>query len=363
MANRKKKAGRPPFLFKLAVFLILIISLYVIFRAVKEVDINKLSLEVEKSVKKGLVDADISSDRVIQQYQTEKQNRAGKWIKFTKTITVKPSEVYYVTKNIKSSVRKIKPRVEIQTPKTEKSSKIILSYKGNLLNELVLKYKETGPRIAIIVDDLGNKKDIQDFLELNIPLTFSIMPGLPYSSFFANEFKNSSINYILHMPMEPESYPENDPGEIALFTEMDRAEIKFTLEKALASVKGAKGLNNHMGSKFTADSRATGDLMDILAGKGLFYVDSNTSKKSVAYKTAKDYRVPTAVNNVFLDNRDDYNYIAGRMEFLKKTALKRDTTIAICHVTRKHTARAIREYIPLFKEAGIRFVALRKILE
>ncbi|MDA3793300.1 MAG: divergent polysaccharide deacetylase family protein [Elusimicrobia bacterium] len=350
-------------MFKVAVFLILFISVYVIFKTVKEPDIAKLSLQTEQLVKKGLIDSDISIGQVLQKYQTEQKSSAGHWIKFTKVISVKPSEFYYISKNVKNYINKIKPAVEIQSRKDKISSGLVLSYNSNVLNELIFKYKKTGPKIAIIVDDLGYKKEIKDFLELDIPLTFAIMPNLPYSSFLAEEFKSSSINYILHMPMEPVSYPETDPGENALFTNMNREEIQTALNMALGSVKGAKGLNNHMGSKFTSDSRAMGDLMDILAEKGLFFIDSHTSKKSVGSKIAKQYRVPTVKNNVFLDNKDDYNYIAGRMELLKKTALSRENTIAICHATKKNTARAIKDYLPLFKEEGIRFVAVRELLE
>ena len=53
------------------------------------------------------------------------------------------------------------------------------------------------------------------------------------------------------MPMQAEG--DHDPGPFALTTGLAPEEIRRRLADALARVPGAIGINNHMGSRVTAD--------------------------------------------------------------------------------------------------------------
>ncbi|MEA3507012.1 MAG: divergent polysaccharide deacetylase family protein [Elusimicrobiota bacterium] len=361
MTNKKKKTILR-FLWPAIAVIAVFFSGYLLYRGLVKQEISDISLQAEEKVKEVLLEVNLTPEQVVGQYQTEKESSLGRWIKYTKVISANPEEFTYIKESLADEIEKVSKEINLKSSQKGFSARISLSFKGKIVNEINFSFPARN-RLAIVVDDLGNSRDINNFLDLEAPLTFAIMPNLPYSSYLAAELKKRGLAYILHMPMEPESYPENNPGEPALFTNMSKAEIEKALERALKSVKGVRGLNNHMGSKFTADKESMNKLMEILSSKGLYFVDSNTSNKSAAAETAADHDVPLAANEFFLDNQKDYEYISGRMKVLKKTVLSQPDTVAICHVTRKNTARALAEFIPRFKEAGIEFVTVREMLK
>jgi len=98
------------------------------------------------------------------------------------------------------------------------------------------------PRIAVIVDDLGARRDVFDGLrEIRRPLTVAVLPGLPLSEWTAREATQSGMEVLLDLPMEPYRYPEVDPGPGALLMSMTPRELQAQLGGHLASVPGAVG--------------------------------------------------------------------------------------------------------------------------
>ncbi|MFW6172327.1 MAG: divergent polysaccharide deacetylase family protein [Elusimicrobiota bacterium] len=357
--NRRKKRINLPI--KIVIVLVLLITGYFIYTSVLKKDLTNTSITLEQELNRDLNRNNISSSQIISRFQTEKKNKNYKWIKFTKKIRIPESKKEHILKSIRQTARFYKMKFE-QEEISPKVIRVDIGKKDIILNQIeFLIGKESF--IALIVDDVGYKKQIKEFIELDIPITYSILPGLPYSKFFAEKFKTSNIPYLLHMPMEPYGYPEKDPGKIALFTDMSKTEISRMIEKALKSVPGARGINNHMGSKFTSDKKSVKKMLDILKKKELFFIDSSTSKDSVGYKMAKQYNVPTQLNNMFLDNKDSYDYITDRLKKLKKTASKNNLTVVICHATRKNISKALKEYIPEIKKQGIEFVPVSQVLE
>jgi len=327
-------------------------------------DLSDLAIDLEQDINRILVENGIDTSQITERYQTEKKLGSTSWLLFVKKIKTSDKLADAVIEKIRDYVSSSRYRI-IDISRSSDKILVDTGYGKTVLNSLVLNiYPEKG-LIAIIVDDLGYTKNIQPFLELDIPLTYAIIPDLPYSSFLAAELDASGLPYILHMPMEPVGYPApgKNPGELALFVGMDEQEIKKNIDKALVSVEGARGMNNHMGSRFTSDSRSMKLLMKILKEKNMFFVDSATSKSSIGYRTALEFGVPTVKNNFYLDNQDDFGYISGRVKKLMEQAAGRRKTIAICHMTRKNTARAIKIYLPQFKARGLRFVPVKDILE
>lgn len=358
--NRKKK-NKGPFASKVILALLFLGASYIIYEKLKIKDITDVSLKLEQALNKQLVKSGIKTSQILNRYQTEQKKGNVKWIKFTKTIQIEPSRFSYIIENIKKAVKE--NFLEINEYKKKSEVQIEISRKNNVLNLLIFNFIENRNIIALIVDDLGYTKKIKPFIELDIPITYSILPDLPYSGFLAEEFKRSEIPFILHMPMEPKDYPKKNPGETTLFTKMSKNEILTTFDRALTSVKGAPGLNNHMGSKFTSDKRAMRILLEAVKEKKMFYIDSATARDTLGYRSALEMGVPTGINNIFLDGKDDFKYIIKKLKELKKMAGKQNKTIAICHITRKNTVPALRKYIPEILKAGIRFVPVEDLLK
>jgi hypothetical protein len=124
---------------------------------------------------------------------------------------------------------------------------------------------------AIIIDDLGeNREAARQLLALPYSLTFSVLPHLRYSAETATEAYRAGHEVILHLPMEPEAGPHASPGEAEIRVGMTSFEIEKILQSDLASVPQAVGVNNHMGSRATADPRLMAAVMGSLARRHLY---------------------------------------------------------------------------------------------
>ena len=142
---------------------------------------------------------------------------------------------------------------------------------------------------------------------------------------------------------------------------MSDEEIRRTVAADLATVPTAVGANNHMGSLGTSDPRVMRAVMEEIRARHLFFVDSVTSPHSVAAQVAREMSVPTAARAVFLDNRDEEEYVRGQFRTLIALALARGQAIAIGHVGRV-TAGVLVSMLPEFDEAGIQLVRVSDLV-
>jgi polysaccharide deacetylase 2 family uncharacterized protein YibQ len=217
------------------------------------------------------------------------------------------------------------------------------------------------PRVAVIFDDAGyGLKAAREIEAIGRPVTISVLPHLPYSNLIAEEAPGRGVQVILHLPMEP----DNDTiklGEGGIKIAMSDEEIRQTVVADLASVPGAVGANNHMGSLGTADTRVMRAVLEEMRSRRLFFVDSVTSPRSVAAQVAREMGVPTTARAVFLDNQDDEEYVRGQFRALIAVALARGQAVAIGHVG-KVTARVLVSLLPEFDEAGIQLVRISDLV-
>jgi polysaccharide deacetylase 2 family uncharacterized protein YibQ len=200
------------------------------------------------------------------------------------------------------------------------------------------------PRIALIIDDLGYDLDIAiSFLQLDLPLTFSVLPIAPHTKTIVQEANRRGRELMLHLPMEPKSYPSLDPGPGALLTEMGETEIRRTLEGDLSRVEGSRGVNHHMGSRFTERNDKMRIVLRELKKRNLFYIDSRTTKETVALETAREMGLPSGRRHVFLDNELSPKRIRFQVERLLGMARRSGSAIGIAH-PHKETLEALKEY-------------------
>jgi uncharacterized protein len=217
------------------------------------------------------------------------------------------------------------------------------------------------PLVAVIFDDAGyNLLAAREVIALPRPVTISVLPQLPFSTPVAEEAGARSVQVILHLPVQPED-PALDPGPGKVTVDMSDGAIARTVAEDLATVPGAVGANNHMGSRGTADPRVMRAILGVIKARRLFFVDSLTSPRSVGAATARAMGVPTAERAVFLDNQNDPAYVRGQFHELIRIAEARGQAIAIGHVG-KVTAQVLRDMLPEFDEAGIRFVPVSDLV-
>ncbi len=221
------------------------------------------------------------------------------------------------------------------------------------------KYKA---KAVIIIDDMGYSVDkVREIVDFELPITIAVIPFLPHSEDVAYEAGANGLEVMLHLPMEPSNLRENDPGKGALLTTMSSAEIRSATLRALRQVPGAVGINNHMGSKFTQSRTHMDVVIAVAREKGLFFIDSKTSPKSVAEDAAREAGLKTVKRNVFLDNEQEEDYIRGQIERFKKIALSKGVAVAIGHPY-SETLKVLREEVKGFEDDGIELVTLSEVI-
>jgi polysaccharide deacetylase 2 family uncharacterized protein YibQ len=211
------------------------------------------------------------------------------------------------------------------------------------------KVKDQIPKIAIIIDDIGYDRQIaMELYLLDSNLTFSVLPFSPFGPAIAQKLSAKGAQLMLHLPMEPFQYPKADPGPGALFASMTPDMLLSQLRKDLKEVPGVVGVNNHMGSKLTADSAKMNQIFTILKKKDLFFVDSRTSSISQGEASARLFKLRFAHRDVFLDNSQNIPYITGQFAKLIKYAQKHGTAIGIGHPYRV-TLETLKIELPKLK--------------
>jgi len=218
------------------------------------------------------------------------------------------------------------------------------------------------PRIALIIDDIGfSFTRTRLFLDLKVPVTFSILPRLLHSHDLAYEIHDKGHEIMLHQPMEPLS-SHIDPGPGALYVGYGAMRIANIMEENIGNVPFAAGVNNHMGSRFTACPREIKEALKAVRKKDLFFVDSLTSSRSMGYKTARGLHMPAACRNIFLDNVPHESEILVQLAKLKRHAQQYGRAIGIGHPF-PETAAAVGRFLENIKDSGITPVHVSKILK
>src|SRR5271157_4206039 len=109
-------------------------------------------------------------------------------------------------------------------------------------------------RVAILIDDIGyDLSPLYELLKIHASLTFAILPHYAHSVDAANILHRAKREILLHLPMEPHTFPDENPGMGALLMSMNDRQIKEEVDKDLDAIPHISGVNNHMGSKFMED--------------------------------------------------------------------------------------------------------------
>jgi uncharacterized protein len=217
------------------------------------------------------------------------------------------------------------------------------------------------PQAAIILDDFGyDFSGMERLRGMYLPVTVSILPNLGASRKTADLARAAGYEVMLHLPMAPRESARLEKNTLS--PGMSSDQIRQQIEKDLDSIGLVSGVNNHMGSLATADPKLMEMVVSDLKGRGLFFVDSVTGPKSVAFRTAREMGMDAAQRDVFLDNESDPEYIKGQIRELIQKALKNGRAIGIGH-DRPETLTVLKEMLPEFEKAGVSLVPVSRLVK
>ena len=216
--------------------------------------------------------------------------------------------------------------------------------------------------IVLILDDVGfDHQPLAAAMAIDANVNFAVLPNGKRSAEFATTLHRGGFELLCHLPMEPEDFPRISPGEGAVLTTMSDAEIAQATRANVGAIRFARGVNNHMGSRATADRRVMTDVLGALP-RGVYFIDSKTTGSSVAGSLAKSMRVKTASRNVFLDDVQDVASIRRQLDELVQTAASRGVAVGIGHM-HPSTLQVLTEEAPKLRAHGFRFVRASEVVE
>ncbi len=225
---------------------------------------------------------------------------------------------------------------------------------------------EDHPRLAIIIDDFGQSREgVKEMLAIGRHLTMAVMPFCEFTKQDAEAAYDKGFEVIVHLPMEPMHGSPSWLGKNPILCSLDSEKIGSITHLALENVPYASGANVHMGSRASADERVMRSVMQQVAGKGFFFVDSRTGEKSVIKAVADEFSVPCLERNVFLDGQRPKSYIVKQLKKAQEIALRTGYAVAIGHVGvegGKPTAEAIASMLDEFDRNGVELVFVSELL-
>lgn len=249
-----------------------------------------------------------------------------------------------------------KPVYEIY-PKQKKRD-----YKHEIIkSDIPPNISEKLPLVAIIIDDIGyDMKIAEKFLGLDTAITLSVLPYTTFNKRIVKLAREKGFEVMLHLPMEPNEYPAIKPGPGGILSSMSPDQLIAQLNSDINEIPYIKGVNNHMGSRITADSAKMNQVFSVLKKRNLFFIDSRTTKNTLCKSSAALFKVPFTERDVFLDHFHEPGFIKKQIKLLISIAKKKGTAVGIAHPDQQ-TYDVLKEALPELKK-NVRLVSASKII-
>ena len=222
----------------------------------------------------------------------------------------------------------------------------------------VAERRRTG-NIAIVIDDFADDPIAAHFCVIPQSLTFSILPRASQAPALAERVRANGHEVLVHLPMEPQGGASLSAN--AILVGLDDEEIRRRVRRALSNVPHARGVNNHMGSKATANERVMRIVLSELKDRNLLFLDSRTTASSVAYQLAVDMDIRAINRDLFIDEIADAQTIQEKLWELAAIAAQSGQAIGVGH-NRRETLIALLAALPQLEKRGFRFVPVSQLL-
>lgn len=202
---------------------------------------------------------------------------------------------------------------------------------------LLMTAQATAGNIALVMDDIGYDEEDGDIFRFPKAVNVSIIPDAPLADVRHAQAKAQGRDILIHLPMEAISYQKLEPHHIR--AGMSEKEVNNVMDFARKTLPAAIGLNNHMGSKATADRATMTHLMKALKKHQLHFLDSRTTHKTVAADVAKQVGLSVQSRHIFLDNTPEE--VSRQWAKAIQFARKHGTAVIIAH-PRPHTLAVLK---------------------
>ncbi len=296
--------------------------------------------EVDLALVQGLMQANIGLDAIVHQEVAQKESAAGAFHFQKLVLTLEASAEKAFLQRLRALLQEWTEHTVLSKPEGP-AAPWEIRIQGRLTHALLFQDRPTAPtpsqstrpKLALIIDDLGESLQQAERLHalLGTGVTLAVLPFCTHTRDIVRFCRTTGMEIMLHLPMEPENYPSVNPGPGCLFVGMSASSIQETFQAAQKQVSGLVGVNNHMGSRFTADARAMADFLASLKEQDLVFIDSLTTPHSKGTSIAARLGVPSLARDIFIDNEQNESAIVFQLHKAEQLARKTGTAVAIGH--------------------------------
>lgn len=218
------------------------------------------------------------------------------------------------------------------------------------------------PLLAVVIDDVGQSYvQGRRLIDLPVPVALAILPQTPAAARLAQEAQVSGKTVMLHLPMENAAGLSLGPA--GLYANMSREQLLASLTDSLDRFPAITGVNNHMGSRLTAERAPMDWVMAELGKRGLFFIDSRTTAQTQAAFAAEAAGVQNLSRDVFLDNKREPEAIHQAFQRGLALARKNGYALVIGHPYAQ-TLDYLERWLPgLADREGVQVVSVQTLLE
>ncbi|WP_258238810.1 divergent polysaccharide deacetylase family protein [Arcobacter sp. CECT 8985] len=315
-----------------------ILSYFFILNEPNKIDTKKHVQKKEHSIKKDVDLNNYANKKLNEYFMDSAKDNNVKYEEYTDEF-----EKEYVHKNNKED-KKISKSKEQKEDKKQTNNKEVAVFPKKIENNK--------PKLAIIIDDVTLQRQVKAIKKIGYKITMSFLPPTKHHPDSAKIAQNLPF-YIIHFPMQAQSFKFEE--EHTLHVGDSFKKIENRVKQLRHWYPNAEYTNNHTGSKFTSNDKSMDYLFKALKEYNFLFVDSRTTAKTVAKKYAKKYDMPYISRNIFLDNKQKFDYIQNQLKKAIRIAKKTGYAIAIGH-PHSITLKVLNDSKPLLKNLDLVYV-------
>ena len=215
--------------------------------------------------------------------------------------------------------------------------------------------------LVFVIDDAGNSLyDLEPFLNFPGAITIAVLPGLPNSIESARRIREAGKEVFLHQPME--SIGGRNPGPGAIYTGMEREEIREIINRNLDELWPVAGMNNHEGSRVSMDEEIMEIILEICQERGIVYLDSRTTALTTAPEVASRMEINIAQRDIFIDNEQNLQSFRHYINLGLERAERQGSAVMLGHTWSDKLGELLIELYSELIEQGYTFSTASQII-
>lgn len=213
--------------------------------------------------------------------------------------------------------------------------------------------------ILLVMTELGLAKDRDEraINDMPAPVVLAFSPYGKYAPTMAAAAKKDGHDVAALIPMEPSTYPKDDPGPLALLSRNTHPENQRLLTRIFAAVPQATAAVNFMGSRFLSEEQNADQVIKVLSEQKMSFIETPAAYQSAIKTTAAARQVPTFNVDVFIDNSATESDIRAQLAELERLSRLQGLAVGAMRPL-PLTFALVTNWLPTIESRNLRLVTL-----